>query len=75
MTILGSPVAVARRPRESNLMMLIWAEVLPPTEADELSIRVKNDAWHAHGPLPGAPTIVVSETGDNKICVWWGCKR
>jgi hypothetical protein len=31
--------------------------------ADELAIRVKKSLWHARGPVPGAPTVVVSETG------------
>jgi hypothetical protein len=57
------PVAAARKSRELNLMLLQGAKVLPPADADELAIGVKNIAWHACGPLSGAPTVVVSKTG------------
>jgi hypothetical protein len=37
---------------------------------------VGNVAWHTNDPLPGASTVVISKTGDNKICeLGGGCYR
>jgi hypothetical protein len=74
-TMRGLSVTVARNSREPNLMLLLGAKVSPSAKADELAIRVKNVARHTCGPLPSAPTFVVSETRGQYICVWWGCKR
>jgi hypothetical protein len=69
----SSPVAVARKSREPNMIRLLGAKVSPPADEGDWAIGVESVAWHANGPLLGAPTVVVLETEDNKICVWQGC--
>ena len=68
----GSSVAVARKSREPNMIRLLGAKVSPPADEGDWAIGVESVAWHANGPLLGAPTVVVLETEDNKICVWQG---
>lgn len=62
----SSPVAVAKKSKEPNLMLLRGggAKVLTPACADELAIRVKKSLWHARGPLPSVPTVMILETGE-----------
>jgi hypothetical protein len=58
----GSPVMVARKLRYPNMMRLPGAKLSPPVNAKVRTIGVEDVTWHANGPLPGMPTIVVSET-------------
>lgn len=53
---------VERKLRVLNMMWLPRATVSPLTNADVWAIRVENVSWHGNAPLPGAPTVVVSET-------------
>jgi hypothetical protein len=59
----SSLMAVVRKSKEPNLMLLLGVKVSTSTDADKLAIGVKKVAWHACSPLPGALTIVVSEIG------------
>jgi hypothetical protein len=53
---------LARKSRQSNLMLLPGVKIPSLSDADELAIRAGNVTWHANVPLPGAPTILVLET-------------
>lgn len=55
---------MAKKSKEPNLMLLRGAKVLTPACADELAIRVKKSLWHARGPLPSVPTVMILETGE-----------
>jgi hypothetical protein len=44
-------------------MPLPLAKILSLANADKLAIGVGNVTKHVNDPLPGAPTVVVSETG------------
>jgi hypothetical protein len=52
-------------------MRLPGAKLSLSVNAEVRAIKVEDVTWHANGPLPGAPNVVVSEIGDNKICVRW----
>jgi hypothetical protein len=62
-------VAVAMKSRVPNMMRLPRTKASLQVNIDNWAIRAASVAWHANGPLPSAPTVVVSEIGDNNICV------
>jgi hypothetical protein len=68
----SSPVVVARKSREPNMMWLLGTKISPPLNADVTTIEVGNVTWYANGPIPGVPTVMVLETMDNEIRIRWG---
>jgi hypothetical protein len=69
----NSLTTVTRKSRELNMMRLPTEKVSPSVTAKGWAIRVEDVTWHTNDPLPSTPTVMVSKTGDNKICVRWGC--
>jgi hypothetical protein len=55
----GGGEEVERAERDARLH---GAKLSPSVNAKVLAIEVEDVTWHANGPQPGAPTIVVSET-------------
>jgi hypothetical protein len=45
------------------MMWLPGAKLSLPLNVEVRAIGVEDVTWHANGPLPGVPTIMVSETG------------
>ena len=50
--------------REPNVMQLSGARLSPSVNVEIQAIGVEDVTWHANDPLPGAPTVMVSETKD-----------
>jgi hypothetical protein len=45
------------------------AKVSPSLSAEDWAIEVGYVTWHANGPLPGASTVLISETeGQRDLC-------
>jgi hypothetical protein len=59
----SSPMAVARKSRVPNVTRLPGAKASLLANANNWAIGAACVAWHANGPLPCAPTVMVSETG------------
>lgn len=69
----SSPAELERKPREPNLMLLLWVKIPSLVDADKLAIRAGNVTWHDNDLLPSMPTVIVLDTRENKIYVRWGC--
>jgi hypothetical protein len=58
----GSPMVVARKLRELNVMWLPRARLSPPMNVEVRAIGVEDVTSHANGPLPSVPNVAVSKT-------------